>query len=341
MALENTAAGNLSDWTAPAAVLAENFFNGYAPKILRVFSQIHHDSNPIARTEVKRYRVRTDPGEAVAGPGEATRLSNTYQAVAATNIEVTSTEFVADLAEFSFQAIADTMGLSLDAVAEIMTNGSSEQIQQLLSMFVGDLVYRALRTAESAAIALFAGLGSSVGTSTQDWTLARMLAPRYQFRINQPHRSIREAKYIMPEIGISDVETEVLSTSGGVGGALWMQQAHYSIAENPGDAFANSGLLGQFLGHDVITIDPELNLTANGGADVLGFFGVPGVPGIAPDDPSIGGNPGAFCFYERMKHRVDAERSFEGRGGKLRSIWHGGFVETSDKDGVKLIIDAP
>lgn len=342
MANENTAAGNLANWQMAAAVLQESFFESYKP-MLRFFSHIHHDSQSVARNNVKRYRVKSDPGTAASGPGESVALTNTYQVTAGTNIDVTSTEFVADLAEFSFESIANTHGLDLEMVANTMTNGTSDQIKALLATYVGDLIYRALRSAEATSLALLSGLGTSVGSTGSDFTIARMLAARYQFRINQPHRSIADAEYWMPEIGISDVETEALSTSGGVGGNLWGGSADYGIANNPGNEFMLNGLLGTFLKHRVYTIPPDLNVAAGatGVEDVLGGFGVPGVSGVAPDAPQIAGQPGAFSFYERMPLRVDCAPSFTGRGGLIRTGWHGGFVETSDKDMVKLIVDAP
>lgn len=339
MALENSTT-SMSAWLA-TEVLSAQFLEAYKPQ-LRFFRHIHVNRNAIARTEKKVFRVKSDPGQAPAGPGESVNLSNTYQVSPASNIECTSTEFVGDLSQFSFQSIADTLGLDLNVVAETLTNGSQVQCEQLLAPFVADLVYRAYRAADAAALALWSGIANSVGASGSDWTLARMLAPRYQFRIQQPHRPIGEAEYWMPEIGISDVETEVLATAGGVQGAIWgTPQAAYDIARNPGMTFMMDGLLGSFLGHRVYTIDPEMNVTANALADVLGFFGVPGVAGVSPDDPSIAGLCGAFAFYERMAYRVDYAPAFAGRGGMARSIWHGAFFECSDADGVKLIIDAP
>lgn len=339
MALENTLA-NMSAWLA-TEVLSARFLEAYKPT-LRFFGHIHHDSNPIARVENKVYKVKSDPGQAPAGPGESVALQNTYQVSTGSSITITSTEFVGDLAEFSFQSIADTLGLDLNSVAETLTNGTQEQCEQLLNTFIADIIYRAYRTAEANSLALWSGLSNTVGTSTQDWTLARMLAPRYQFRIQQPRRSIHEAEYWMPEIGISDVEAEVLAASGGVQGSIWgTPAAAYDLARNPGAEFMLNGLLGSFLNHRVYTIDPEMNVTANAGADVLGFFGVPGISGVAPDDPALAGKCGAFTFYERMRHRVDYSPAFEGRGGKVRSIWHGGFGESSNNDGVGLVIDAP
>lgn len=339
MALENTLA-NVSAWLA-TEVLAERFLAAYQPQ-LRFFGHIHHDSNAIARTESKTYKVRADPGQAPAGPGEGVALQNTYQVATGTNVVVTSTEFVGDLAEFSIQMIADALNLDINVVAETLTNGTQEQCEQLLGPFVGDMVYRALRAAEALALAQIATLTNTIGTSTEDWTLARMLACRTQFRGQQPRRSIHEAEYFLPEVAIADVENEVLAASGGVQGSIWgTPSAAYDLARNPGTDFMTHGLLGSFLNHRVYTIDPELNVTANAGADVVGMFGVPGVPGVAPDDPSLSGKCGAFVFYERMRHRVDYAPAFEGRGGKSRSIWHGGFGKSSNNDAVLTLVDAP
>lgn len=335
MGLENVT-GTVAAWLA-TEVLSVQFFESYKAK-LRFFAKVHHDSNPVARTELKKYRVKSKPGTAPAGPGENVALQNTYQLSTGTTISATSTEFVADMMELSANMVADTLGLDLDMVADRMINGTQAEFEQMLAPFVGDMVYRALAAAETNVLALLAGLSTGVGTTDTNFSLAKMLACRYQFRINQAHRPLSECQYWLPELSQNDVEAEVLATSGGIGGAVWMTQAEYGTANN-NPRWDTEGLLGMFLGHPVYTIPPDSQPTANSGEDYLGFFGVPGVPGVAPDAPELAGLPGAFTFYERQARRLDYRTAFAGRGGRIRSLWQGAFVESSDADGVQILAD--
>jgi hypothetical protein len=338
MANENTR-GNLAAWLA-TEILSARFIKAHLPRLV-LLSMIHIDSQPEAQSSTKKYRTRTDPGVASGGV-EGVALTNTYQIATGTSVSVTASEGVADMMEISVQAVAEVLGLSLEKVRDIMLNGNTSQYESILATFVSDLVFRGMRKLESDALALLSGISTTVGSTGVDNSIAVMLAARYQFRLNQPLRPVSEAKYLLCENQANEVDTEAVATSGGVQGAIWGNgKANYDMANKQDGRFEQNGYLGTFLNYPVHTIDDELKVTANAGADVIGAFGVFAAPGQGdPMAPELDGRPGAFCMFERAPLKVFYASHFEGRSAKIQSNANYGMVELVDKNLVGIVTDA-
>jgi len=335
-----TLTGTVAAHTA-TEILARAAIKAHLPKMV-LSSLVHRDDLGEARSNQKRYIVDSDLGVSSAG-AEGVALTPTLSIGMGTSVNVSVSEGVADMALLTELAISTALGIDMDTVQRIMSAGTQEQFLSLLAPFVNRLIPRGMQKIESDLLALLSGLGTSVGTTNTDCSIANLLAAQYQYRINQATRPITEARYLLTENQANEVNLEALSTSGGVQGAIWNQQANYGMANRPADGEAHmvQGLLGPFLGYPVHTYDSELNVNANGVTDVIGGFGVFGDAGRAPDDVALGGKPGAFVLLNRGSLKLRFQEKLDHRAAGVVMNAYYGVGELVDKNVVAIITDAP
>lgn len=333
-----TTTGTLAAHIATEA-LAKSAIEAALPRMVAT-SLAHKDSIDGVQAAQKRYMVNSDLGAASAGT-EAVALTPTIAIGMGTSVTVNPTEGVADMALITEEAVMEALGVPSAQVERLFVEGTQDQFMALLAPIVGRLIPRGMQKIEADVLALLSGHGTSVGTSGADVTIANLLAAIYQYRINQAPRPIGEARFLLAENQAHEVNLEALSASGGVAGAIWGSQANYGVGNKPSEQFEVQGLLGTFLNYPVHTYDAELNVTANGGADVVGGFGVFGVPGVAPDAPTLMGKCGSWVVLDRAPLSIRYQPALDYRAAKvvMRAIY--GVGELVDRGVVAIVTDAP
>jgi hypothetical protein len=331
-----TTASTLSAYTR-TEVMAQRAILANLPKFV-FLGQFHRDSISGMNAPLKRYFKQGDLGAASAGT-EGTALSSNTALSLGSSVTVTPTEGVAILSQVTENAASLALGIPFEQVQRMFVDGSSDAIASMIEPIINEHIPMAMQKMEADALALMSGLSTSVGSTTVDCSIANLMAAQYQFRLNQPLRGIQEAKYVLAEIQVNDVNTEAISTSGGVGGAIWGNQANYGLANAQDDLGA--GYIGTFLGRPVHTYDAELNVTANASADVVGCFGVLGRPGVAPDAPEMMGRPGAFVYLEKAPLMTRAHANLLLRAVDVVTTAHYLCAELVDLNAVKIVTDAP
>lgn len=312
-------------------VMAKEAIKPLLPKM--VFTQLcHYDSISGMNSAKKRYYKQGDLGAATAGT-EGTALSSYTALSLGTSVDVTPTEGVAMLAQVTENAASLALGVPFEQVQRIFIDGSSDQLSALLGPIINELIPMGMQKIEADGLALISGLSRSVGSTTVNASLADLIAAQYSFRTAQALRGVQEAKYLMAEKAINDVNVEVLATSGGIGGAVWMQQAQFGLANAKDDMGA--GYIGHLLGCPVHTYDSELNVLANSDTDVLSAFGVFGVAGKAPDECQ--GRPGAFVYLEKAPLTIRAHVNLPARAIDVVMTAHYLFAELVDANAVKIV----
>lgn len=332
-----TATGSVAAMIA-TEILARTARKAHLPKMV-LFSLVHHDDVSTERSNKKRYMVESDLGVSSAG-AEGVALTPTVEIGMGTSVEVTVSEGVADMALLTELAVSTGLGIDMDEVQRIMVEGTQEEFLRLLAPLVNRLIPRGMQKIESDLLAALSSITSSIGTSGSDMSLTDMLQAQYQYRINQALRPITVCKYLLTENQANEVNIAALAASGGAAGAIWGQPGRFGMAQR-GDDGAAPGHIGTFLGYDVHTYDAELNVTANGGADVVGAFGDFGDPMMAPDDPRLAGRPGGLVLANRGSLKLRFKEKLEHRGaGVVMNAYYGVGIP-QNKGLVACVTDAP
>lgn len=315
-------------------ILANEAILALRPKAV-LANKFHKDSISGAGTDRKRYFKRGDLG-AATGATEGVALSSNQVLSMGTSVTVVPTEGVAILSQITENAISLALGIRFEEVQRMIMDASSEALVSMLEPIIYDHVGMAIQKMEADALALMPSLTASVGTTTQDCTIANLIEAQYKYRTNQALRPITEAEYVIAEIQANDVNVQAIATSGGVPGAIWGSQANYGLANAVNDMGA--GFIGTFLGYKVSTYDSELNVLANADADVVGCFGALGGP--RPPDQMMG-RPGAFVYLEKAPLLTRIQPNLLLRGIDVVTTAHYLMAELVDGNAVKIVTDAP
>jgi len=301
----------------------------------------HYDDSLMgANSGTKRYTVNADLGAASAGT-QGTAVTNSIEITTATNITATPAEGVVDVFEITHIAIMQALGIRHDEVARIIGGGGSQaEYERLLGPFISRLIPRGMQKIEADGLAQLANASTSVGSSGNDITMLNLLQAIYERRKSQGHRPMSECRFLLTENQKHEVDLEMLSTTGGVAGSMWLQQANYGVGRDIQATSTQNGLVGSFLQYPVYTYDSELNVTANAAADVVGAFGSFG-DNRAPDDPSLQGQCGALVrvVVQPLSFQFLPSIGMRSITGNMVAnyIWK----EVSDKDYIKIVTDAP
>lgn len=276
----------------------------------RLLRQIHFDNElDGAKAAKKDYLVRADGGAGSAGPGEATAHSANTEITMGTSVSVTPTEAYSDLAVLSFDMMQQAIGATSAQLQRLIDEDNPRLWMSLIREDVGFLIGRGIQKMEADALANFASVTAKVGSTGVDATITNLLTAIYTGNTQQPIRPVQERKFFLTPNQVHEVNLEALATSGGLNG-IW-QGKDSSFTDNQPDG--GYGREGSFLGYEVIAYDHEQRVLVNTNADVRGVFGHLGVPGVAPDNPSLAGAVGAFVFAERSPLRVTAKYDVDRR----------------------------
>jgi len=304
-----------------------------------VFLKLVHFDDELngARAAKKDYPVRADLGAGSAGPGEATAHSGFTEITMGTAISVTPTEAYSDLAIVSYDAMQQAMGLNSSQLDALIDADNSDMWATVLRPDIQSLVARGVQKAEADMLAELANVTNTVGTTTADVTITNLLTAIYTSKTLQCTRPEVEKKFMLTPNQVHEINLEAIATSGGLNG-IW-QGKDSSFTDKA--AARGVGYEGSFLGYDVHAYDHELRVTANMAADVIGVFGALGVPGVAPDSPSLGGACGAFVFAERSPLSVKARYDIDKRAVLVNANWRYDAALCDDSNVVGIVTDAP
>lgn len=340
MALETLAA-------IQAALVATEIIAAQAIKAnlpsLPMLGLVHHDTSMDgAGSNTKRYPVESDLGRSSGGT-EGVSATNTVQLTYGSSIELSPTEGVLDQFEITEDALMRRLGgAASDTVLGVLMSGNQAQIERLLAVDVQRVVARCYRKIHDDLLALLTGSSQSVGTSGSDISILNLLQARYRLKKNKPHLPPSRWAYFLASNQVNEIELEALTTSDGLIGTLWTQQADVSIINRPGDEWAANGFQGSFLRHPVYECNESEMPTANAGADIVGsMMGVPANIDTAPDDPSLGGKCGPFVLL--IRHLLRWRFAYDEQLRAMRGVVNARYIagEINDAGAVAIITDAP
>jgi hypothetical protein len=218
-----------------------------------------------------------------------------------------------DLETLDAQVTAAEIGIRRD-----VTDAALEETiigAQLFDFLVRDSGVLAAISLDDDICTLFASLSTSVGTSTQDLTLANMVEAQAQVRKNKMRGRL---VYILDDQQASDYQAaQAAATSTTINGLM---------APSVG---IESGYLGTFFGQEVW--QTGLCDTANTGANVVGACFIRGDT-----------NPTAACFGGVLTRdvRTELERDASARQTEFVMTAKWGVGEIQDLSGVKIVTDA-
>ena len=283
------------------------------------------------RTGTLQYNRVNDSGQAsVATEGVA--FTATTQ-LGLTSGTATPAENAVAMILVTNDAIEERTGLV--GAAQLFNRGSVEQMVGALSLearVAGAMVREKI---ENDLTGLFASLSRSVGTTTQNITLANFDAALLTLETGEdlpPHADNGGIVASLDKQQIGDLRAEMLVTSGGVAGALWEGRD----APGAGDRGMN-GFKFNLLGVDVYNHGIGVRQTANAGADVVGAMFV---RGSGAPEMGGGGVPGCFAYCEARPVQVTVEGDHRERGAEIQVNSKHICFERIDNWGVALITDA-
>ena len=215
-----------------------------------------------------------------------------------------------------------------NAAALLQSNDIGAQLE-VLRPFAANLLRAAMEKAEVDCVAMFAGLSTSVGTTTADIDLAVFEEAIYNLDIAEP--ASRQYMAALHPRQISDLRRILNVTSGGVAGQVYSGKNFDHAGNTP------NGFQYNLMGVDVFQYDKSAELTANAAADVVGAMFVAGTG--APEQGG-GGEPGTFAFVEGRAPTFTSDYILRARGVDLMINWKYAPAERVDAWGVKIVTDA-
>lgn len=328
-------------WAARIAteILARIAIAAHLP--LTTLLRMVHTDNSLdgANSGAKDYTVRADLGQGSGGT-EGTDLTANTAISMGSSVTATPTEIYADRAIITLINIQRAFGLTSGAVDALVENGSREQWMDLLREDVNALVARGIEEAESLMLAELGNVSGSVGSTGVDISVTNLLEAIYTNNTQQPLRPRNERRFLLTMNQVHEINVAALTGSGGVNG-VWNNQAQIDLFNNNPMFEQGPSIEGAVLKYPVHVYDEELNVTANMGADVVGAFGAFGIPGVAPDDPRLGGRCGAMVFAEQQPLTVRFDKDISMRGMEVVANWYADPALIDDAGLTAIITDAP
>lgn len=313
-------------------VLHDQVLGALTPKVV-AWQLFNQDSMDGAPSLSKEYAKRADYGPAIAAT-EAVDFTTTTTLSYDTAVTITPTEAAVARADITTRAMRrKSPGLSADDVFGPIMAGDFSGIMGLLAEEAGQLARMCYEKAEVDCCAMLDDYSDSVGTSTQDLTIANMLSAIYKLEENEPEHEAF-AWVLHPE-QVNTVRSLLLAQSAASASAgVWVSQADASLVNFNIDA-AKNGLKGSFLNIPVYQLSPSTNPLPNGGADVAGALIAVGQgrPGQGLRGPNV--------FLEGMPMRFLVDVDASARTIELIGLWEYGVGEFTDGHGVSIITDAP
>jgi hypothetical protein len=149
---------------------------------------------------------------------------------------------------------------------ELMDLGRRSTVTDIASAVAMDLASACMEKFDTDAAALLGGFSNTVGTSTQDITIANLIAAITKLRIQAKGLANQSAFVLYPQ-QVADIQTAILSASNGLAPAL----SREGLAAIMGDT-VNSAVLGAQVGSfmGIPVFQSVLVPTANVGEDSAG-----------------------------------------------------------------------
>lgn len=218
-------------------------------------------------SEDLKVNVRSNLGQAVAGPGEGVAITIDTALSNGTPITFTPAENAVERSIITEDVLQLRFpGASIDAVLSAIESEDYARVAQLLGWHAEDLALKMLRKFEADHLALFS-TATNATTATAGLTGLDVLAA--YFAIVDRENDHEDIALFLTEKGINDLRTEMGFTSGGLAGSVWMQEGDVSYFNTRPDA-DQTGSRGSFLGLPMFAVSSTL-VTTGAGDDLVGL----------------------------------------------------------------------
>ena len=317
-----------------ATLISQETIKAASPDI--VFSKLmHRDYIDGMGALTKDYPVYTDLATATAGT-EGTAASNTHTLDLATKVTATPTEGVLMQAEITDRALGAAYGMVAQAVVKgAIANENAGVFINIIRADIERMTQAAMKKIESDAIALMASASTSVGTTTTALTIVDAMTAIYTADLNNMRSPNSIRGFALAPKAIHELNLEAISTSGGLSGALWSNQADFKLMNRTVDN--NDGFAGTFLGFPVFRIANALKTTVNSDADHLGFFGGLGDPNLTPEQAQSRGALGFGSIVFNSPISFAFSHSDDQRSIKITCKADYDVIEMLDANGIKIV----
>jgi hypothetical protein len=275
---------------------------------------------------VKKYAVEQDDGIASSAT-YGTALSSNNEFDYATAISITVTEGAAVLGTILNTAVAVKFP-GFASVREILMNGTTEQKVAVLADEARRSVAMCMEKFESDHCALLDNFSNSVdgsGISGGALTISDIFSAIYTYA--QQEAVTQETALCLWPVQIRDLQLDLAVAGGGLGGAVWNQQADASAF---GRALPANGLKGSLLGIPVYQMSHSLRNLSDTNANVNGALIAVGRG--APDS----GQLGALAHVRRGMAQFHFDYSAADRGVQMVTVMEYGVAEIRDSHGIRI-----
>jgi hypothetical protein len=306
-----------------------------------VMYQLHWDDISDADSGTVKYPVYADLG-AASGGTEGTDITANTELTMATTVSVSPTEGAVFRATITETILKRRLGgRAYTSVVSALQSEDPAVLDALLAPDIQRGTAMMLQKMEADSVALLNDASTVVGPGAASTLgIADLLAALYNGMKNQPLRPPSEAKFILTPNQVNEINLEALTTSGGIGGAIWSMQANYGIANRPDDAgFESSGRVGTFLNYPVHAYDHELRLVDTGA--VFGALWYGGTPTQSPRDPGLAGRVGYGVMVVEAPIQFRFEQDASLRAVEVVGSTRYGVAELFDLNGVAISSKAP
>jgi len=223
-------------------------------------------------------------------------------------------------------------GMLSNQVFDAMQDNNVGSLLPMLEPYAMRAMERLYALMEKDTCAGFANASVSVGTSTNDLTIANLVAARYSYYAASP--SNENVEWFLTPIQVSDLITALAAGSGSSLANIFVQSATTDIVNWKNDG-VRDGLMGSFMGIPLRQIDALSKATANVGADDVGALMAVGV-----GDPAFG-QRGAQVIVEGFAPRIVFDVDMSARNVEIIALGEWIVGEHTDAHYIKIVTDAP
>jgi hypothetical protein len=280
---------------------------------------------------VKQYAVESDLGAASAGT-EGTAIATNTALSYGSAITGTVVEGALVMSTITDRSVEVQFPGGMD-IHDLMQRGSFDQQLAALQPSVNRLGGMCFEKMESDVVALLTGLSTSVGTTGVDFTVDDAFTALFTYDTLEAVN--RNNAWLLTSVQMNDLRRDLAVAGGGLGGAVWFQQADASILAN--GTLPKNGYKGTFMGRPVYQYSHSLRVLSDTSANVNG-----GLIAIGSGAPDVGGgaNLGAFGLIRRGGLKVRLDYRGDERGCKVVVSLEYVAIEVRDSHGVRIKTDA-
>jgi hypothetical protein len=273
------------------------------------------------------FAVEADDGIASAAT-YGTALSSNNEFDYATKVTVTVVEGAAVLGEVLDTAI-EVKFPGMGSITEIMANGTTEQKVAALSDEARRSVSMCMEKLEKDHADLLDNFSVSVdgsGVSGGQLTIADVFSAIYSY--DTAENITRDTALFLWPVQVRDIRLDLAVTGGGMGGAVWNQQADASFLSSRG--LPQNGFLGTLLGRPLYQGSHSLRNLSDTNVNVNG-----GLIAIGKGSPA-GGQLGALVNVTRGGPRYRITQDAKVRGVIMSTVMEFKVAEIRDAHGIRI-----